>query len=93
MGQTEFEKAIASFDSVNIDHKEGVGLLEFLAGTTGVYTSNGEARRALQGNAVAINKEKIREDFQIEDKDWLYGAYLIISKGKKKHIIVNRGVK
>jgi tyrosyl-tRNA synthetase len=93
MGQTEFEKAIASFDFVNIDHKEGIGLLEFLAGTTGVYTSNGEARRALQGNAVAINKEKIREDFQIEEKDWLYGVYLIISKGKKKHIIVNRGVK
>ena len=93
MGQEEFEKAIASFDFVNIDHKEGVGLLEFLAGMTGVYTSNSEARRALQGNAVAINKEKIREDFQIEEKDWLYGVYMIISKGKKKHIIVNRGVK
>jgi len=90
MGQADFESAIGSFDRVNIDSAEGLGLLDFLAGKTGVYSSNGEARRALQGNAVAINKAKIAADYQINDEDWLYAKYMIVSKGKKNHFVIEK---
>ena len=91
MGREEFEKSVGSFDKVEVNWNPDLGLLPFLSGETGIYASNGEARRALQGNAVAINKEKIKEDFQIQEEDWLYGFYMIVSKGKKKHVIVKRG--
>ena len=91
MGREEFEKSVGSFDKVEVNWNSDLGLLPFLSGETGIYGSNGEARRALQGNAVAINKEKIKEDFQIQEEDWLYGVYMIVSKGKKKHVIVKRG--
>ena len=91
MGREEFETSVGSFDKVEVNWNPDLGLLPFLSGETGIYASNGEARRALQGNAVAINKEKIKEDFQIQEEDWLYGFYMIVSKGKKKHVIVKRG--
>ncbi len=91
MGREEFEKSVGSFDKVEVNWNSDLGLLPFLSGETGIYGSNGEARRALQGNAVAINKEKIKEDFQIQEENWLYGVYMIVSKGKKKHVIVKRG--
>ncbi len=91
MGREEFEKSLGSFDKVEVNWNSDLRLLPFLSGETGIYGSNGEARRALQGNAVAINKEKIKEGFQIQEEDWLYGFYMIVSKGKKKHVIVKRG--
>ena len=91
MGREEFETSVGSFDKVEVNWNPDLGLLPFLSGETGIYASNGEARRALQGNAVAINEEKIKEDFQIQEEDWLYGFYMIVSKGKKKHVIVKRG--
>ncbi len=90
MGLEAFEAAMASYEYVQVKDAEGSGLLEFLAGKTGVYGSNGEARRALQGNAVSINKEKITPDYTISEQDWLYNKYLIISKGKKTHVLVER---
>ncbi|MBL4706110.1 MAG: tyrosine--tRNA ligase, partial [Flavobacteriales bacterium] len=91
MGKVDFENAIGSFDRVKTDNVGGNGLLNFLAGETGIYSSNGEARRALQGNAVSINKSKIPADYQVNDEDWLYGKYMIVSKGKKNHFVVEKG--
>jgi tyrosyl-tRNA synthetase len=88
MNQMDFEKAIGSFDRMLVEGTNDVGLLGFLAGSTGIYPSNGEARRALQGNAVAINKEKITLDYILNADDWLFDKYMLISKGKKKHFVV-----
>jgi tyrosyl-tRNA synthetase len=53
-----------------------------------VYASKGEARRALQGNAVSINKVKVADEKQTLDNfELLQGKYLLISKGKKNHLV------
>ena len=53
-----------------------------------IYTSKGEARRAIQGNAVSINKVRISDMNQtLEGVSLLQGKYLLISKGKKNHIV------
>lgn len=90
MGQEAFEQAVGSFDHIKVNDYEDVGLLEFLAAKTGVYNSNGEARRALQGNAVSINKTKIPLDYTLSEEDWLYSKYMIVSKGKKKHFVIEK---
>lgn len=52
-----------------------------------IYPSKGEARRAITQNAVSINKQKIGDPAMPVPSDWLQGRYLVISKGKKNHLI------
>ncbi len=53
-----------------------------------VYASKGEARRAIQGNGVSINKEKITDEkLALSSLQLLQGKYLLVGKGKKNHIV------
>ncbi len=65
-------------------------MLNLISGSTNneVYSSNGEARRAIQGNAVSINKVKITDEkLPISELTLLQGKYLLVGKGKKNHIV------
>ncbi len=64
------------------------GLLDFLSSKAGAFKSNGEARRMLKDNAVSINKQKIKEDYQLSEDDLLNGRYILVQKGKKNYFIV-----
>ncbi len=53
-----------------------------------VYASKGEARRAIQQNAVSVNKIKVTSAEQaLGDFSLLQDRFLLISKGKKNHLI------
>lgn len=52
-----------------------------------IYPSKSEARRAIQGNAVSINKVKIADPNQAVTFSLLSSKYLLIGKGKKNHLI------
>lgn len=53
-----------------------------------VYASKGEARRAIQQNAVSVNKSKVTSAEQpLGDFALLQNKFLLISKGKKNHLI------
>lgn len=52
-----------------------------------VYASKGEARRALVQNAVSINKEKVADPTTPVPSEWLQGRYILVSKGKKNHLL------
>lgn len=53
-----------------------------------VYASKGEARRAIQQNAVSVNKSKVTSAEQLlSDFALLQDKFLLISKGKKNHLI------
>ncbi len=53
-----------------------------------IYPSKGEARRAIQGNALSINKTKIADPNHSASFDLLNGKYLLVGKGKKNHLII-----
>ena len=65
-----------------------IGLLDFLSSKAGAFKSNGEARRMLKDNAVSINKQKIKEDYQLSENDLLNNRYILVQKGKKNYFIV-----
>lgn len=69
---------------------DGVGLLDLLAEHTTIVTSKAEARRAIQANAVSINKEKVSEvEATLGVDQLLHGRYLMVENGKKnKYMIV-----
>lgn len=53
-----------------------------------VYASKSEARRAIQQNAVSVNKVKVTSAEQARtDFDLLQDRFILISKGKKNHLV------
>ncbi|WP_373512186.1 tyrosine--tRNA ligase [Persicitalea sp.] len=53
-----------------------------------IYASKGETRRAIQQNAVSINKVKVTSAEQSPAEfDLLQDRFLLVSKGKKNHLV------
>ena len=66
----------------------GMGVLEFLAEETTIFASKGEARRMLKDNGVSINKDKIKDTYELGEKDLLNQQYILVQKGKKNYFLV-----
>lgn len=67
----------------------GVPILDFLAETTQVFTSKGEVRRAIKGNALAINSEKVTdEQLNIDSSHLLNDKLVWVRNGKKNNYLV-----
>lgn len=77
--QEEVEKSV-------IDSK--IGIVDFLAEKTNVFSSKGEARRMLKDNGVSINKAKVRDDYTISADDLLKEKYVLVQKGKKNYFLI-----
>ncbi len=65
-----------------------LGVIDALSGKTGFLKSNGEARRELKGNAVAVNKTKVQEDYIITEADLVNDKFILLSKGKKNNYLI-----
>lgn len=67
----------------------GTSVIDFLAETTGAVNSKSEARRAIQNNAISINKEKIGDvDAALHASQLLHDRYLLLENGKKRKYLV-----
>lgn len=68
---------------------EGVNIMALLADLTAVTTSKSDARRAIKGGAISVNKVKVADhEAAIKAEDLLHGAYLMIENGKKNKYMV-----
>jgi len=67
---------------------EGISIVEAMAGKTNFLASNGEARRELKANAIAVNKEKVTESFVITAEHLINNKYVLLGKGKKNNYIL-----
>ncbi|MBN2746318.1 MAG: tyrosine--tRNA ligase [Bacteroidales bacterium] len=63
-------------------------LLNILSEQTGVFKSNGEARRMIKEGAVLVNKNKISEDYQFSKEDLIQNTFILVQKGKKNYFII-----
>lgn len=70
------------------EFNEGLTIVDALAAKTGFLGSNGEAKRELKANAVAVNKEKVDEQFVFNTSHLINGKYALIGKGKKNNYIL-----
>lgn len=68
--------------------KQGIGIIDALSAKTGFLKSNGEARRELQGNAISVNKTKVKADFVLTENQLLNDSYILLGKGKKNNYII-----
>ncbi|MCC5921881.1 MAG: tyrosine--tRNA ligase [Cyclobacteriaceae bacterium] len=53
-----------------------------------IFKSKGEARKMIQSNAVAINKEKVSDPAALPEFELLQGKYLLVQKGKKNYFVI-----
>ena len=65
-----------------------LNMIGALAAKTNFLASNSDARRALKENAVSVNKEKVKEDYQLSEVDLINGKYIILNKGKRNTYII-----
>jgi len=69
---------------------DGIGLLSLIV-RAGLATSNGEARRHVQGGAVRINDQAVSDERKIIGSGEITADGVIkLSLGKKKHILIRR---
>jgi tyrosyl-tRNA synthetase len=70
------------------EFNEGLDMIGALAAKTNFLSSNGDARRALKENAIAVNKEKVGEDYKLTSEDLINDMYIVLSRGKKTNFIL-----
>lgn len=66
----------------------GLNIVDFLSEKTHIFKSKGEARRALQGGGISINKAKVQENTLVSKSDLLNEKYILAQKGKKDYSLV-----
>jgi tyrosyl-tRNA synthetase len=67
---------------------DGSNIADILT-ATGILPSKSEARKAIQNNAVSVNKVKITShEYQIGPSDLLHGKYIMIENGKKNKFMI-----
>jgi tyrosyl-tRNA synthetase len=91
--RTTFEEGATSLalPSVPVARKTieaGLGVLSAFV-TAGLATSNGEVRRAIANNAIAVNDARITSDKHvIGEKDISAEGVIKLSLGKKRHVLL-----
>jgi len=71
------------------DVEAGLPIIEALAGKSGFMPSNGEARRSLQANSIAVNRDKVTEEYVISASDLINNQFILLQKGKKNYFILD----
>jgi tyrosyl-tRNA synthetase len=67
---------------------EGMALVELLA-ATGVATSKGDARRAVEGGGIYLNNRRVTDvAHTVRASDTIEGRFLVLRKGKKSYRLV-----
>jgi tyrosyl-tRNA synthetase len=68
---------------------QGIGLLDFLAVETQIFSSKGEARKMLPSGAVMLNREKVTEqEFVVNASLLMNDKFILAQKGKKNYFII-----
>lgn len=91
LSESQLEEIFADVPQFEVSGSEiskGISITDLLSEKTSVLSSKGETRRMLQSNAISLNKEKVDEQKQIDEKDMIKGRYLIVQRGKKNYYLI-----
>ncbi len=92
LGEKDLETVageIPSFEVPKTALANGVGIIELMSEVTNMLPSKAEAKRAIQGQAVSVNKEKItRLEAVVNHESLLHGKYILLENGKKNKVML-----
>ena len=82
-------EGVPQFEVGMSDLEGGIPIVDLLAGRTTVMGSKGEARRALKGNAVSVNKERVTDEgMMVTPAALIGGRYILLQSGKKNYYLI-----
>lgn len=81
-------QGVPQYEINRLDLAQGIAIADFLAVSTPIFPSKGEARRMLKDGGVFINKQKVAEDALVGLNDLLNDRYILAQKGKKNYFLV-----
>ena len=84
----ELFEGVPQAEIKRVSVENGLDIVAALSSDTGFLQSNGEARRALKENAIAVNKQKISSEYQITSEDLIANQYVLLQRGKKNYFIL-----
>ena len=67
--------------------ESGADIIDVLV-NSGFLPSKGEARRALQENSIAVNKQKVALETRIDASHLIHGELIILQRGKKNYFLL-----
>ncbi len=80
---------IPRFEVPKLVITNGVNVVDLMADIAKMLPSKGEAKRAVQGQAIAINKEKITDvNATVNHEALLHGKYVMLENGKKNKMML-----
>lgn len=80
---------IPSFKIAKKALETGVNIIDLLAEHTTILSSKGDARRAIKGNAISVNKDKIsNHETTIGADALLHDHYVMVENGKKNKFML-----
>ncbi len=80
---------VQSFSIAKSDLSAGLDIISLIADKTSIVASKSEAQRAIKGNAVSVNKEKVTDkDLIINTDHLLHDKYVMVENGKKNKFII-----
>jgi tyrosyl-tRNA synthetase len=65
----------------------GADIIDVLV-NSGFLPSKGEARRALQENSIAVNKQKVTLETKVDASYLIHGELIILQRGKKNYFLL-----
>ncbi len=71
-----------------VELSEGIDIVDALNEKSGFLKSNGEARRALKENSISVNKEKVKVDFSLDNKDLIAEKFVLLQRGKRNYFLL-----
>jgi tyrosyl-tRNA synthetase len=80
-------QSAAGLPSITLDLDGGTGLLAACV-AAGFASSNGEARRSVQGGAIRVNDQAVADEKLVLTRALLADGVIKLSMGKKKHVLV-----
>jgi len=84
----ESMEGVIKIDFAKEKIESGIDIVSFLADTA-IFSSKGEARKAVQGGGVSINRKKVESvDNKADNSMLLHNQYLLVQKGKKNYYLV-----
>ncbi|MEO1263003.1 MAG: tyrosine--tRNA ligase [Bacteroidota bacterium] len=67
----------------------GLNIIDLMAENTSIVPSKSEARRAIKGQAVSVNKDKVKDaETVINHESLLHGRYMMLENGKKNKFML-----
>jgi tyrosyl-tRNA synthetase len=81
-------EGLPTIDVPAADFRDGMGLLKALV-MAGLASSNGDARRQIQGGAVKVNDVAVSDDkMQLTESAFTSDGIIKLSMGRKKHVLL-----